>query len=465
MRQTGSFRPTDLDIQSLVSNEPWERLHELIQTGDPDAILPFLTSLAPGETARAMDRLDESDQLRLLALLAPEDAADVLDTLPEGHAAELMEEMPASQAAAIVNALPSNEQADLLGDLADADAILEQMTIPRRTEALRLLSYEPETAGGVMITEYVAYRDDQSAADVIADLRANADQYTDFDIQYAYVRDPDERLIGVLRLRDLLLTQPETAIASIMLRDPLRVGDTTSLEDLKRFFDEHAFYGVPVVDLDDRLVGVVRRAGVEQGLRERATQTFLAVSGLSGIEELRSMPLRERSFRRLSWLSINIALNVVAASIIALYQDTLSAVIALAVFLPIISDMSGCSGNQAVAVSIRELTLGLIRPYEFMRVVFKEGAIGIMNGLVLGALLGTLAFLWKGNIWLGLVVGSALALNTLVAVLLGGMIPLVLKRFKQDPALASGPILTTVTDMCGFFLVLSLATLALPKLA
>ena len=467
MRHTGSFRPIDFDTESLTTVEPWERLHELIRADDPAGILPFLMALAPGETARAMDRLDEADQLRLLTLLTPQDAADVLDALPEGHAAELMEEMPAEQAAAIVNALPSNAQADLLGDLedADADAILQRMTVPRRTEALRLLSYESETAGGVMITEYVAYRDDETVTDVIADLRANAERYADFDIQYAYVRGADGRLIGVLRLRDLLLTQPGTAIASIMLRDPLRVEDTTSLEDLKRFFDEHAFYGVPVVDADDRLVGVVRRAGVEQGLRERATQTFLAVSGLSGVEELRSMPLRERSVRRLSWLSINIALNVVAASVIAIYQDTLSAVIALAVFLPIISDMSGCSGNQAVAVSIRELTLGLIRPYEFMRVVVKEGLVGLMNGVVLGVLLGTLAFLWKGNVWLSLVVGTALALNTLVAVLLGGIIPLILKRFKQDPALASGPILTTVTDMCGFFLVLSLATVVLSKLA
>jgi len=176
------------------------------------------------------------------------------------------------------------------------------------------------------------------------------------------------------------------------------------------------------------------------------------------------MPLHTRSLRRLSWLSINIVLNVVAASVIAAYQDTLSAVIALAVFLPIISDMSGCSGNQAVAVSIRELTLGLIRPYEYLRVVVKEGLVGILNGLVLGILLGGLAFAWKHNIFLALVVGSALALNTIVAVLIGGLVPLGLKALRLDPALASGPILTTVTDMCGFFLVLSFASGVLPRL-
>ena len=177
------------------------------------------------------------------------------------------------------------------------------------------------------------------------------------------------------------------------------------------------------------------------------------------------MPVRTRSLKRLSWLSINILLNLVAASVIAAHQDTLAAVITLAVFLPMISDMSGASGNQAVAVSIREMTLGLLRPYEYLRVVVKEGAVGILNGLVLGTLLGTLAVLWKGNLYLGLVVGGALALNTMIAVVLGGSIPLALRALKLDPALASGPILTTITDMCGFFMVLTFASLLLARLA
>ncbi|MFH1764622.1 MAG: magnesium transporter [Gemmatimonadota bacterium] len=176
------------------------------------------------------------------------------------------------------------------------------------------------------------------------------------------------------------------------------------------------------------------------------------------------MPVLQRSRRRLSWLSINIVLNILAASVIAFYQDTLAAVIALAVFLPIISDMSGCSGNQAVAVSIRELTLGLLKPYEYLRVIMKEGAVGMINGLVLGVLLGAVATLWQGNLYLGMVVGIALMLNTLLAVLLGGLIPLALKSLKQDPALASGPILTTVTDMMGFLMVLSFASMMLSKL-
>jgi magnesium transporter len=203
---------------------------------------------------------------------------------------------------------------------------------------------------------------------------------------------------------------------------------------------------------------------VEKAAEERSTRSFLKFMGIVGGEELRSMPLSLRSARRLSWLSVNIVLNILAASVIALNQDTLTAVITLAVFLPIISDMSGCSGNQAVAVSLRELTLGIIKPYEVWRVFRKESAIGMINGIVLGILLGLVAWAWKGNATLGAVVAISLAANTLIAVCFGGLIPLGLSAVGQDPALASGPILTTITDMSGFFIVLKLASMVLPRL-
>ena len=155
---------------------------------------------------------------------------------------------------------------------------------------------------------------------------------------------------------------------------------------------------------------------------------------------------------------------MIAASVIAQFQDVLSAVIILAVFLPIISDMSGCSGNQAVAVSMRELALGVIKPADFYYVWRKEAVVGMINGVALGLLISAVAWVWQGNGWLGLVVGVALALNTLIAVSIGGTVPVLLKSLKVDPAVASGPILTTITDMCGFFLLLGGASLILPQL-
>lgn len=402
----------------------------------------------------------------MLEQLAPEDAADIIEALPDVQAAGLLEEMLAERAASIVEELPSNDRADILGQLGhgSAEAILEEMAPEQADGARQLLQYPHDTAGGILVTKYLAFEDSATVGQVLADIRDRAAQYSDYEVQYLYITDRSGRLVGVLPIRNLLLSSSARPIREAMIPDPLAVAVGQSLDDLRHFFSEHHFLGVPVTDEQGRLVGIVSRDSVRQAAEEEAHGNFLKVSGISE-EELRSMPLLRRSRRRLSWLSINIGLNLIAASIIAVYRDTLQEAITLAVFLPIISDMSGCSGNQSVAVSIRELTLGLIKPYEFLRVFAKEAGVGVLNGLCLGLLLGAVAFIWKGNPWLGAVVGTAMALNTLLAVVLGGLIPLALRSVRADPALASGPILTTVTDMCGFFFVLSFASAVLPKLA
>jgi magnesium transporter len=315
-----------------------------------------------------------------------------------------------------------------------------------------------------MVTEFLAYAGGASVAEVVEDLRVHAAEYRDYVVQYLYVVDHDERLEGVLRMRDLLLAPRETPVRELALTAPVRVRDDATLDELRDFFARHHWFGVPVVDADGRLLGLVRRSDVEQALEERLSADYLKSQGIAGGEELRSMPLGLRSRRRLGWLSVNIVLNVLAASVIAFYQDTLDAVITLAVFLPIISDMSGCSGNQAVAVSLRELSLGLVRPRDAARVWFDEVSVGLINGAALGVLLALVALAWQGNAWLGAVVGAALAANTVLAVSIGGTLPLIIRRLGKDPALASGPILTTITDTCGFLLVLGLATRLLPQL-
>jgi magnesium transporter len=454
-------------MTTALDREPWEEIEAILQAGDTSRLKAFVEALSPGEIARAVSRLREEDQTRLLTLLPPVDAAALLEELSHTQAADLIDDLPPPQAAAIVNEMPSDEQVDLLGELPaeEAEAIVQEMDVEAAEDVRQLRQFPPDTAGGLMITEYLAYPDHFKVVNVLDDLREHTERYSQYNVQYVYVTSQSDVLVGVLRARDLLLSPPETPVAQIMVSEPLHVQTGSTLDELVQFFDRHGFFGAPVTDEQGQLAGVVRRADVEEAVGDQANRTLLKFSGIVGGEELRTMPLPVRAFRRLSWLSINIVLNVIAASVIALYQDTLAAVIALAVFLPIISDMSGCSGNQAVAVSLRELTLGLVKPYELFRVLMKEAGVGVVNGLLLGMLLGGVAWGWKGNPYLGLVVGGALAINTLVAVGLGGMIPLLLRRRKMDPALASGPILTTVTDMCGFFLALSFATALLPRLA
>lgn len=450
-----------------VPEKPWEIFKEVLDADDSEKLKQFLDNLSPAETARGISRLAPPEQQKLLLLLDPEDAADVLEDVPDTQAVDLIEDLPVENAAAIVDEIPSDKQADLLGELdrKDAEAILNEMSPEESEDVRKLLTFDPDSAGGLMITEFLVYRENIRASEVLNDLRTHRDKYRKFNVQYLYVQNKKGKLVGVLRMHDLLFTEDDAFLNAFMIKNPLRVNVNAAVDELRQFFDEHRLWGIPVVDSGDRLVGVVLPDAVEEAALKRADRQFLDSSGIVGGEEFRSMPLLTRSRRRFSWLSINIVLNVLAASIIAYYQDTLASAIALAVFLPMISDMSGCSGNQAVAVSLRELTLGLIRPNEFLRVVGKEIVLGVVIGLGLGILLGAVAMLWKGNIFLSLVVGVALMANTIISVVLGGCLPLILKKARLDPALVSSPLLTTVTDMCGFFLVLSFGTMVLAKLA
>lgn len=442
-----------------------EQLRTAIREGEQEEIHAALEALDARDAVRAVCDLPDAEQSAMLATLEPYEAAELLDDLPPVEAVEAISLLPPEAAAAIVHELPSDEQADLVAAL-DGDgaaALLAEMDPVEAERITTLASYGPETAGGLMATEVVALRGTTTVGRVLDRFRRDADRFRKLDVQYAYVTEKPRRLIGVLRLRDLLLAAAETPIEELMVKAPLSVEAGTGIAELRDLFEEHPFLGVPVVDAEGALLGVVSRQAVDEAGQDRAESDFRRSLGLVE-EEVRSLPVLRRSRLRLAWLSINIVLNVVAASVIAGYQETLQQVIALAVFLPIISDMSGCSGNQAVAVSMRELSLGVLRPGELARVWLKEASVGLLNGAALGGLLGGVAWAYYGNPWLGLVVGVALGLNTLVAVLMGGALPLLLKRWGVDPALASGPILTTVTDMFGFFLVLSLATLALPRL-
>lgn len=458
----------EIDEEDDASDRPWEILAEKIEAEDAAGAAELLVDLSVEDQRLAMAHLPSESQTILIESLLPEEAAEVLEILPEAQAVDILEELPSEAAADILEVLPGSIGSDLLREMDDEDseAVLAGFDDPEEAKKLRTRSeYDWDTAGGLMRARFASFSESATVGDVLGELGENAETYADMDVQYVYVTGEGGALRGVLRLRDLVLTLRTTPVSEVMIVDPVCVSVSDDFDSLRKLFDEKGYIGLPVVEEGDVLVGVITRQAVREATSEHQTEDYLHAQGILGGEELRSMPMMARCGRRLAWLGPNIVLNLIAASVIAMYEDTLQAVIALAVFLPIVSDMSGCSGNQAVAVSIRELTLGLIRPTEFVRIVWKEGILGIFNGFVLGCLLGSIAALWKGNVYLGLVIGGALFLNTILSVLLGGMVPLLLKRLKVDPALASGPILTTCTDMCGFFLVLNLASMVLSKLS
>jgi magnesium transporter len=447
---------TDLSLQQqlrkcLVENAPAAELAALLEP------------LALSEALRELLQLTPEERGQTLSRLPVELAARLIEEAPNELAVDLVELLEAEAAADIIDELDSDIQADVIGELdeEDAEAILAEMEPEDAADVRRLALYDDDTAGGLMVAEAFRFPDTATVGAVLRGFVSEDEDFERYRGQHPYVVDEDGRPVGVVSLRGLHTAKRSVKLTEIMVA-PMTVTVSTTLDQLQDIFDEHDFLGLPVVETDGRLVGFVGRSAVHDAALERAESDSLKRQQVG--DELRSMPLWLRSRRRLAWLSANIVLNIIAASVISAYEATLTAVIAIAVFLPMVSDMSGCSGNQAVGVTMRELSLGVIQPKDAMRVWLKEISVGVINGLCLGVLIAIVCWVWKGNPWLGVVIGVALALNTMIAVSIGGVVPLLLKRLNQDPAAASGPLLTTITDMAGFFLVLSLATLMMPLL-
>lgn len=444
----------------------WKHISSLLKERKYKALKSYIGSLTSKQITHSVGHLNKQDQEDLLIALPPKEAAEIIEEIPEAQAADIIMRMETQQAASIISKMQSDEKADLLLEFEteEAESIITEMEPFEANKVRQLIGYPSNTAGGLMITEYFSFLETMTVKDLAEKLRGRAEEFEGYNVMYLYVTTDSGKFAGVLQIRDLLFALPTTKLKDLTIENVYSLHHSATLDDLNSFFKKHDFFGVPIIDEMQKLIGVVLRKSVMEANADQSNYEHLETQGIIGGDELRTMPVLIRAKRRLSWLSVNIVLNIIAASIIAINQDVLSSVIALAVFLPIISDMSGCSGNQAVAVSMRELSLGVVEPFEAIRVWWQEMSVGLINGLILGLLIGSAAWLWKGSIALGLVVGSALALNTLVAVSLGGTIPLLLKRFGIDPALASGPLLTTITDMLGFFLTLTFAAFAMSHL-
>lgn len=453
-----------LTAASETEIDPVDALLEHVSEGNVERIEAALDGLTASDQVRALLSLGAEEQEKLLNQVTPKLAADVMEELPQEQAAEIVERLDAKTAASILEEMDSADQADVIGEMHDEEAelILNEMDVETAEDVRRLAEYPTDTAGGLMSSEVFTFVETETVGTILRRIVSEEEEFDRYRGQHPYILDANGKLVGVVSLRTLITSKRSVPLKDVMV-EPLSISPQTSLGDLEDVFDDHPFLGIPVVDENGRMIGSVSRSAVGEASLHRAEDESMKMQGVVG-DEIRSMPTLLRARRRLSWLTVNIGLNIVAASVIALYEETLTAVIALAVFLPIVSDMSGCSGNQAVAVTMRELSLGIARPVDIMRVWLKEITVGAINGVALGILIGLAAWLWRGNPWIGLVVGAALCINTLVAVSIGGTVPLLLKRFNVDPAVASGPMLTTITDMVGFFLVLSLATAMLPLL-
>ncbi len=311
-----------------------------------------------------------------------------------------------------------------------------------------------------MITEILSYPREITRDEIIQDLRVHYEVHRPYEHRYLFLVDEQEKLLGTIAMRKLVYAPVEGTLESLFGRHVKPLPATMELDEVRAEFNSADHSVMPVVDEEGRLLGALTRAAVQEAVAKRQEEQLMQFGGVLSGEELRIMPFGVRCAKRLTFLLPSILLSYIAISVIAYYEPVIEQISALAVFLPMVANLSGAAGNQAVAVSIRELTLGLMDHRNFWRVFTKEVFVGLLNGLAIGTLLGALTFLLRPEVnhMLPLVIGGSYACSSVLAVCLGGGLPLLMKWLTVDPAMLSSPLLTTLTDMVSFFLVLSIAS-------
>lgn len=427
--------------------------------------LSGLHELQPADWADRLERMPFENAQEFLNKRPVAEVAGILSELQPRDAARLLHTFPDEQIVSWLQFLSPNAVADLLGEwpAAGRGKILTALPPEVSTTVSALLKYPPDSAGGVMDTRFIAVHADQTVEECIADLRARSQQRMD-DVLYIYVTDDQQRLLGVISLRQLVFSAAGRRVSEIMNPEVSFLRTSDDQEEIARQIQHYRLLGLPVVDEQQRLVGVVKIRDAIRVAESEATEDMQLMVGLSGEERLWT-PWKISIARRLPWLGLNLLTALGGSAVVGLFENTLARWTALVVFLPLISAVAGNTGNQALTVIIRALALGEVTAGDPLRALRKELLIGLTNGCLLGLAIGLFAFGWKGSVVLGAVVGAAMLLNQLVGALAGVAVPFGLRRCGIDPALASSIFVTTITDIVGFLLFLGLATLAIWKFA
>lgn len=440
-------------VKRLLRIGATANLLNLLQKQHPADIAQVFASVHDAERQAVFSLLVERNgrlAMETVSEMGPEEGAYLLTARSAEEIARLLLEIPSDDGAALINYLPEELSHE----------VLELMRRRESGQVESLLEYTEQTAGRIMNPQVFALNEDLTVAEAITALQNSRDVEMVF---YLYVVDSRRHLVGVTSLRRLLLVSPETPLKRIMTPEITSVRVDTDQEEVARMVASYNLLAVPVVDEENKLVGVVTVDDVIDVIKDEATEDLLRLAGVSGDERI-STPATEAMRKRLPWLIINLGTAFVAASVVALFEGTIQQVTALAVFLPIVAGMGGNAATQTLTVVVRGLALGELSWESSRKALGKETIIGIGNGLVLGLIAAGVAWAMKANPVLGLVLGMAMVCNLFVAATAGTLVPLGLKAMKFDPALGSSVFITTFTDVVGFASFLGLATIFLQYL-
>ena len=437
-----------------------DSVKRLLRIGATANLLNLLQKQHPADLAQVFSELPDRDRQAGFSILAerngrlameavselgPEAGAALLATRSAEEIAKLAQEIPSDDAAALIDHLPEELSA----------AVLDLMRPKESGVVENLLEYAEQTAGRIMNPNVFALSEDITVGEAITEIQSNRDVEMVF---YLYVVDERRHLVGVVSLRRLLLVAPETPLKRIMTADLISARVDMDQEEVARQVAAYNLLAIPVVDEENKLVGIITVDDVIDVIKDEATEDIYRLAGVAG-DERAFTPAGESLRKRLPWLAINLVTAFLAASVVALFEGTIDVFPVLAIFMPIVAGMGGNAGTQTLTVIVRGIALGELTWGNSRKALVKEVAVGLGNGLVLGLAAAVVVWIARGSPVLGLVLGTSMIVNMFVAAAAGTLVPLGLRVAKVDPALASSVFITTMTDMFGFFSFLGLATI------
>jgi magnesium transporter len=436
-----------------------DSVKRLLRIGATANLLNLLQKQHPADLAQVFKELPERDREAAFSILAerhsrlameavselgPEAGAALLATRSAEEVAKLVQEIPSDDAAALVAHLPEELSA----------AVLDLMRPKESGVVENLLEYDDKTAGRIMNPNVFALREDLTVGEAITEMQIHRDVEMVF---YLYVVDERRHLVGVVSLRRLLLVSPETPLKRIMTTDLITARVDTYQEEVARQVAAYNLLAIPVVDEENKLVGIITVDDVIDVIKEEATEDINRLAGVAG-DERAFTPAMESLRKRLPWLGVNLVTAFLAAAVVALFESTIDLFPVLAIFMPIVAGMGGNAGTQTLTVVVRGIALGELTWSNSRKALLKEIVVGIGNGVALGVVAALVVWATRGNPVLGVVLGLAMIINMFVAAAAGTLVPLGLRAANVDPALASSVFITTMTDVFGFFSFLGLAT-------
>jgi magnesium transporter len=468
--ETGMLDPHDMtdsvqktaitlrDEDGAIREEFLDRVSKAIDGADAEALRALAGDLHEADTGELIEALDADKRPRFVELLGRDFDFTALTEVDDTVREEILEEVPAKAIAEGVRELDSDDAVYILEDLPEQEQaeILEQLPETERGALERILRYPDESAGRRMQTEFIAVPPTWTVGHAIDYMRETADLPDRFF--ELYVVDPARRLLGAVALDRLLRTKRPVPISSLMDPDRRRVRATEDQEEVARMFERYNLVAAPVVDEDERLVGVLTFDDIVDMIEQEAEEDIKALGGVPDEEEL-SDSVWTIVKGRFPWLLANLAAALLAAWVIRQFESSIQQMVALAVLMPIVASMGGNAGTQTMTVAVRALATRDLNDANAWRVVTRELMVGVFNGLGFAVIMGTIAVLWFQVTDLGLVIGLAMVCVLAAAALGGIVIPITLIRLRIDPALASGPFVTTITDVVGFLSFLGIATL------